>query len=461
MAGRIARRQLGFGLMCALLAGCTETYYADTVVRSDGSVRRLVGQPFEGTPEPAREPKEWNQTTYTTSQGPIDHWIHADGRIDLPKVSLTGAPGQFVAWKDARTVRELPDHFVRKAPEGARAPAGRLIRDYQRNDYGFLVEHRWKETLTDCVTLEDMRKARAELTEVLVGLAENVFNQLHGQEYDASGLAHWLRTDGTAWLNEASDALFVMPPPRSEDKLKREIARICGRHGLDLVKDGRVVEGEELQSRLRTFVRDILSKQVRWRDGRRLNIKSADILLTRLGEELSRPWTESIDPAIERAAKQAYGGKAALERRLLALWVRVFGLYNMPLAHVQLDYVLTLPGTVVETNGEILSPRRVRWRFNASEAYPSGRLMEARALEVDAQMDALLPARPFKDRETMNRFVEVVANDKRLVDILRECRRQRSLKPLVAYREELLPKSAATDLKAVDQLRTLLRIDLE
>ena len=69
----------------------------------------------------------------------------------------------WIAGGHFKAANEIPDHVVFKLRKEYGVPAGKLERQYTRNDAVFVVEHRWRETLTDVVTLDGMRKAREEL----------------------------------------------------------------------------------------------------------------------------------------------------------------------------------------------------------------------------------------------------------------------------------------------------------
>ena len=106
------------------------------------------------------------------------------------------------------------------------------------------------------------------------------------------------------------------------------------------------------------------------------------------------------------------------------------------------DYALTMPGEVVETNGQILSANRVRWQFDEGLAYPFGYHMRCRSLvaQTGEQQQLLTKEQRLDSREAMLEFSAVVRGQDRLVEALRECVKQKQWAPLYAYR-----KSAATD----------------
>src|SRR5205823_3007242 len=165
----------------ALFSGCLQVYRAETTVHANGRVERSIYQPLSETPEAAHRPERWHATTYPPPPadlekegwvGPISQWP-----VRPPK----NGNSYFAAWGAFPSVRDIPDHVVIKADEAPGLPEGRLVREHERRDYVFAVEHRWRETLTDAVRLDDLRKARAELAELLIGFWSDVITESLGR----------------------------------------------------------------------------------------------------------------------------------------------------------------------------------------------------------------------------------------------------------------------------------------
>ena len=125
----------------------------------------------------------------------------------------------FAAWGEFASVDALPQSLVFKAPEGI--ADGTLERDYERTDYVLLTEHRWQETLTDVVTLDDMHQAREELAEIAIPLAEKTLQLALGEQYDTQPLVDWMRQEVRPLLFEATDAYFDLRAARRRFKTKR------------------------------------------------------------------------------------------------------------------------------------------------------------------------------------------------------------------------------------------------
>jgi hypothetical protein len=450
-------------LLGAAASGCRQDFRSETVLHDDGSVERAVYQPASETPAAAQRPPVWNQITFAPNPeelqkqgwpGPIAH---------LPILPAGQQRPYFAAWGDFKTVQDLPEHLVLKAPEGSGLPDSKLVRGHTRTDYVFLVEHRWRETLTDAVTLEGMRKAREELADFLIGVLSDSFDEAVGADYDASNLFRSLRGEGKTWLAELTDFLFVYCAAHKggsvDPGLLDGLADICGRHGLVFKKEGKFLDDEAAGKVFDEFAISHLCRGVRSKaSGKPVDRETASAWWQEIKGGGDKPPPPLLKPALERVIAAKYGGKEAFDRRCGALFARVFGVHMIDgvFRHQQLDYTLTVPGEVVESNGQILAGSRVRWRFNAFAAYPLGYEMACRSLDARPQaQQELLHGQPLKTREALLQFADVADGLPGVADALRECRKQGKMAPLYDYRLKVA-RDPKTPVKPVNDLLKLL-----
>lgn len=445
--------------LCALISGCTQPYFCETLVQPDGCVQRTVIQPFDDMPEAVRQPNVWDQYGYSSQAPQLGPLGWPESLNQLPR-GTNSPPFQFVvARKKVPSVDQIPDHMVIKAPNGIKVPSATLVRDYARTDYGFLTEHRWKETLTDCVTRADMRKARAELADLVIRLGQDVFKEIHGDEYDISAFVAWCRGSGKDWFNEFTEVIFDPELENDATRRKEALLTVCAKHGLELKELGQPFDETQSWPKTEIFLRDLFLALIRHKDGTRIDEATAAHFLDELKQQDP---THRVDKAFEAVVARKYGGKEALERRLLALFFRVAGLHTVFSAHLQIDNVLSLPGYVVETNGALIAKDRVRWQADSSKAYPFGYAMTCRSLEPAPAMLALLPGQPLAGRDAMIRFVRLVAPHEALRKALQACHEVRSLKPLSEYQKSLANRpNARAEAEAFTKLKDMLKIELE
>jgi hypothetical protein len=450
-------------LLVAVATGCSQFYRSEMALHDDGSVERAVYQPTGETPEAVRRPPVWKQITFAPGPDELQKqgW---GGRIaDLPIRAVDKDRPYFAAWGDFKTVQDLPDHLVFKAPEGSGLPDSKLVRGYTRSDYVFVVEHRWRETLTDVVTLDDMRKAREELADFLINVLSDAFDEAVGKDYDASSLFRSLRGEGKTWLAELTDLLFVHGAAHkgggADAALLDGLAEICARHGLVFKKDGKFLDDEAAGKVLDEFAIGQICRGVRSKaSGKPVDRETAAVWWREIKGGSESPPPPLLRPALEKVVATKYGGKDAFDRRCGALLARVFGLHVADglFRHQQFDYTLTVPGEVVESNGQILADNRVRWRFTAFAAYPLGYEMACRSLDVrpQAQQD-LLHGQPLKDRQALVQFADLADGLPGVADALQECRKQGKMAPLYEYRLKVA-RNPKTPVKPVNDLLKLL-----
>jgi hypothetical protein len=464
-----ARRTLGGILLLAGLfsTGCATVYRSETVLHDDGSIDRAIYQPGGDTPEAAKASPAWTQTTYA----PDPDGLEKQGQTGPISSLAVLPPGQerpyFAAWGKFKSARDLPEHIVMKAPEGSGLPDGKLVRDTIRADYVFVVEHRWSETLIDIVTQEDMRKAREELAELLINVGADTFNEAVGKEYDGSALFKLLRTEGKPWLAEGTDFLFLYcathKGPAAARGLLDGLADICARHGLVLKAQGKFLDDKAMEQAVDDFAITVLVKNVRRKDDGKPVDREAAAKWWRewkgKSDSQGQPQPGVFGLALKKVIATRYGGEAAYNVRLGTLFTRVLGLYATDLVFNLrgFDYTMTMPGEVVETNGEIQAGNQVRWHFGARDAYPLGFAMTCRSLlpQLEAQR-LLLKGQPLESREEQLRFVSLVSGQERLSEALRDCRKQKKMTPLYDYRAKAQQMQAGGD--EVKRVNALLRV---
>lgn len=448
------------GLLLAI-SGCTPDFFrCETTLNSDGSLERAIYQDLSETPANAARVELWTKTTHAARledkdwSGPISALpIHApdDGRP------------YFAAWGHFDDVSKVPRNFARSV--SPQLPDSTLKLESERTDYGFVIEHHWRETLTDIVTLDDMRLARAELRNLGIQFARAVFDDLFGKRYDATELIHWLESEGTDWLNEMTDLVYDLGVRRQleGDKATQSLAAICRRHGLVLQDErGTFYSGKESDRVIQEFAVQLLKKHLRHKDRRPLSETELEFVLVILREaDIKAPDAPDgearksrFETAYQRVVEQRFGGQEQFDVQLKTLLCRILGLhvsqfFNSP---TLFRHRVKMPGEVVETTGQLLSLNEIEWSFHDDEAFPHGYVMEARSLEVSSISGKLLPAKALCNREKQIRFVDHVKNNDELLKAVKDCSTQQSLSPLYRYRRVAEDDAHANALKLFEIL---------
>lgn len=411
------------------LCGCSADYFrSETELHSDGRIDRAIFQPAQNTPPEARQDAAWSEVRMHERIAP-DAW---NGSIrDLPAGAVdpeNANPLYFAAWGTFASPEAIPDTVRFSSPEGTQH-AG-LKRRYERNDCVFVVEHVWEETLENNVTLEGLRAAREELSALLIEYAGEALAIVHGPEFDSSAVLDWLRTDGTELFRRLTETVYdtwMSPGRPTERELMAKLEPIAAEYGIAMLDEPGLKQFAE------TKLRELLKKK----DGSPIEEQKLEGILR--GLQL-REEAESC-PHDKQGELQGllgqydarFGGKEAFTKHLLELLSRMVGLHaGFPFSSPRaFEYLMKVPGEVVETTGTLLSENEVRWKFDNTDVRPYGYVIRCRSLEAKPELELrVFGERRLDTREAMLRFVDMAGKDKLLRDALRASAAAGSAQPL-------------------------------
>ncbi len=229
-----------------------------------------------------------------------------------------------------------------------------------------------------------------------------------------------------------------------------------------------MLEGEPARVVLESYVRRQLQDHLRRRDGEKVPDAVIDDLLEWAGlrekpENDDETRYERFKVAIDKVVDQNYGSGEAFNEELQPILTRRLGLYaseHFGSSPRKFEYTMTMPAPIVETNGFLVSDRRVRWTFDGSEAYPFGRKMACRALELKKdQAQAVLKTDVLEDRTTQLEFLKLVSQEPMLQVTLRTCVAEKSPDPIYRDRHALPEDDGRRSL--YDALLTVLKLPQE
>lgn len=436
-------------VLAFLAAGCgpPSVFTVETVVHPDGSCDRTIGQPrYECLPAEALKP-EWigrigpvAEAQPVRPQEPLKpEWVarwksmkYVKGPPASPRAGRqAGREDYFIASGSFPSPREIPPHYRRTVDEYPEAGASDLRRTYERIDRAFVVEHRWSERITDIVTLPGFLEARDKILDILLPLGLRLLADEFGPDYDISGLSDLVRRDVRRTLEEAAVLVYdagVRGRTRRDDEtidagLADRLVALSRRIGFDpLDARGKRLANEELDGRIRDFLRRVVLERVRHRDGSPMGRSDWDALIARWSKQgrFMEP-----DSRQQERLKQFVG----------PLVPRMMGIYGVPLIRLspapEFAFTLRLPGELVETNGIGQKGGRTRWAFTGDDIFPDGYEMRARSLEIDrdAQKKALGRV-AIDDEETALEFLELLGVDKPLLEAVRKLKETGDRVPL-------------------------------
>ncbi|QEH32981.1 hypothetical protein OJF2_14730 [Aquisphaera giovannonii] len=395
--------------------------------------------------------------------------IHADGRCDRtiwqPEKELLPGEAATVGWR-ARWARlepvevppalrdvaphpdhkyflasgtfpgadAIPEHYARAAPEVPGVGASVLTRAYARRDLGFVVEHDWRETVTDVVRRDDFLRARDELLDRGLPMLAEAIDEVYGRDFDATRLRAYVGREGRAFLEKAAAAYFdVGSRHLGWEEARVEYARAALEFGLDLFDSaGTLLDAEEAGSRFRDYLRHRLALGIRHRDGSRLTAKELDGILSPGGSSPYASRAEAYVKAHEGALKRLAGPLMRMTGHYRS-WLPSSSFGAQP---IRFAFGIRLPGEVIETNGKADGKGGTCWTFSGEDIYPSGYTMAARSLAIDEDAQRLALGRvAIADRRQAASLAALLGDSeplRRLVIRVREARDPGPLKSYVA-----------------------------
>mgnify|MGYP003390258622 CR=1 FL=1 len=441
-------------------AGCTtEHFRAETVLLPDGSVDRVIWQSLDKEQhEPWDEVRDGIQDERLASElwTLVDHAPKGPDGKPAPKSGGVTARGHF------QSVEQIPQHYRKDAPPGL--PASILKRKVEREDFVFVNEHRWEETLTDCVKLDDIPAARRALVEMLVPAIMEPLREELGTEYDISSAELWLRGEAAAWFDELSALLLELGITKSLDfdadkpakeRAEKRLSVINARHGLANTENE---TGEE-------FARHKVRKLIRRHDGKELD---DELVATIVRFVAQQPEAEGRpENRFGRRAQQwieaTYGSEDFLKEQCFEQLARIVGLHQLPLQSPQaFDYRLTVPGFVVETTGELTSDNQVRWQFHATEAFPFGYAMRCRSVQPnEANQRAVFNDVVINNRDACERLMRLLQARPEWRKTLTTCVTEKSQQPLLELRKWVRRRNDIKERLQFEDLESLLKLSPE
>ncbi len=406
-------------VVAAFSAGCVAPpmFTVETVVHPDGSCERTITQPKgESLPAEALKP-EWNARWQSVKV--------LNGPPGSPPSSGSDESNKYITARGSfASPRDIPPHYGRVDDEFPKAGTSELLRTYERKDYGFVVEHRWSEKVTDIVTLPGFLEARDKLLDILLPMALRFIEEEFGPGYDLSGLSTFIRRDVRRAVEEASLLLYDAGVRRRlgrddqtmDPELVVKLAALSKRIGFDpLDANGKLISDQAAARRIDEFLRRVILEHVRHRDGSPLERSEADAVIARA----------RTDPNFFKTDERQ---QERLKRFAGPLAVRVMGLYGYPLGFLfrwrpQFDFALQLPGELIESNGTVFRNGRTRWKFAGEQIFPDGYEMKARSLVIDRDGQKKALGRvAIDDEQKALEFIELVGDDAPLLEAVRKLR---------------------------------------
>jgi hypothetical protein len=236
----------------------------------------------------------------------------------------------------------------------------------------------------------------------------------------------------------------------ADESLREGLDAICSRRGLTLLFKEDVKGDDPLgpwaaaDFGLWLLTRHVKSKK----DGKPLDPLTAMKWIEDLNKD-PEPKEAGEKPgvfqsALKKVVEAKYGGKDAATDKTTNLLTRIFGLHHPDtfLTPKTFEYTMTVPGDVVETNGEVVAPNKVKWEFPTRRAYPQGYTMSVRSLAVNEELrKQLFKDDTLKDVKSRQGFVYIMKwGPEGLRQAVAEAVKQKSMAPVEAYKKKAGPE---------------------
>ena len=344
--------------------------------------------------------------------------------------------------------------------------ASRLVRTYTKRDLGLVTEHEWTETLTDIADPNVMAKAREELAQINMTLLRAALDAGLGRDYQYEDYVRWVGETEKSFFAVIVEASIWKRAsrgvPEDESFEKKMAATLSEQYGVPWLG------ADDSEDALKAVVKEKTGALIKRRDGGAVAPAIVDLIVDavwRIGtggsglvsfDDLEGGSTFAA--GLKRAAAADFGGAEALDKKGEILFERMGGV-TLFQASRPYAFSLTLPGTIVETNGTLDADSRVRWTFDLEEAFAFGYTMRCRSIEPNlAAQRAALGAERITSRAAMLRYVDLVGGRDEVLAVVARAVGARSTAPLVAYRAALAPGQDPNLTAAVEKLAALVAL---
>ena len=421
--------------------GCRPDVVVEIVSRvyTDGSIHRQVDVTGRDTPtEPPPQEPGWLQDKGVT--------LAAPGRWD--RVDMT--PAGFHAEGMFRTAEDVPPVLAHIKGD-AEIPDRQEVRILQ-DDLVILTHWRYRETLGDPFGPADVDAALNGIIELIAEYFREELAAMYGDRIDILGVDRFLKQEAGPMAREFLGARQSAPGlTRFQDRYDRWRS-ILEAHGAPVLYPRNLEPGEappdfwELQTDpLLAWSRERLAAAVR---------TDEEVVQPRHLEFI--PDGEHLEQHLGELLVRLYGSEEDGLRALEPLFQAIEGHYaSGSSSRYRFRYRITLPGTVLSTNG-VAEDGGLVWFFRGEELPAGDMNLEADSVELNLPaLKALSARRSFGALDLLN-LVDILAArdpDDRLKERLLQAMAAGDLERLLSEEDELPPDMQPLALELVELLR--------
>src|SRR5262245_17379737 len=273
-----------------------------------------------------------------------------------------------------------PDFRFRRGKEGR--ILDRTV-SHRKEDFVFFEGHRWSETFREPVDRDAMEASLAEAVSVAVEIGKRALRDALEEDFDLAEVDRWMDEEGSRALRSLAILWWEGLRDPDPDRTRRRVAARLVRAGLETSpEDLREAGLERLRS---AFARKVgtLVRPPKPGSGRSPASLPPSAVETRLS-------ADRFGGFLQARALERFGTKEAMEKWIGGRHADLVGDLGGPEdKRLRFDCTLAMPGEVLRTNGVLLAPNEVLWRFTSGSLFPNGMKLEAESIVL--QLHRLAP----------------------------------------------------------------------
>ncbi|MGH7150815.1 MAG: hypothetical protein ACREIU_08960, partial [Planctomycetota bacterium] len=273
----------------------------------------------------------------------------------------------------ARAAEIPPDFRFRRRMEGRVLDRAVF---HRKEDFVFFERHRWSETFREPVDRDAMEASLAEAVGVAVEIGKRALRDALERDFDLAEVDRWMDEEGARTLRSLVVLWWEGLRDPDSDRTRRRVAARLSRAGLATSAEDLREEGEGLERLRSAFAKKVAAlvrppKPGPERSPAPLPPSAVETLLSH----------ERFAGFLQARALERFGSKEAGEKWIGDRHADLVGDLGGPQdKRLRFDCTLAMPGEVLRTNGVLLAPNEVLWRFTSGSLFPNGTRLEAESI---------------------------------------------------------------------------------
>jgi len=294
---------------------------------------------------------------------------------------------------------------------------------FRRDDFVLFERYRYEERFRSPIDRDEMERSVSEAVDTAVALLVDALREILGDSFDLAKAEAWVRDEGARTLRALVTIWWEEMREEKGERLPKRIASRLARAGLEVApedlqgKDGweKVLEG--FARRIEPLLEP--PKAVPAAARRPVPLPPGAVL------HLLRK--ERFEEVLRSVAEKRFGSKEAAEKWFADRFDDLVGEFGGPNSNaLRFDVTVGVPGEALRTNGVLLSPTEILWRFSSGDLFPDGIALEAESLALRHDRLGLLTKwKGSLDRRDVLDLIDLLADGggapkEKLVGALRE-----------------------------------------